>query len=405
MANADSTKSRREEARRALAGEERYATLEKKGADIIRHRREAMRAMEGEIHRKQREIKEKVAGERHASAEALMRREQLAKKAAAKTAEQKTKAEREEQVATAEAQKQRLIKITDKERTIAEIKQSASGLSPIRTYKSDFASAVKRGGISIAKIAMSERARRFNLGRAEPGEVATQNKGGVFVWLFTFILIAAVAGLSYLLWTNSQNPTPITSGPTPPAPLIFAEYNVRVILDPAADGTEVNVKSAIDAAVVKALSREPSISNFYFVKNEASLNLNAFKAVTGLKLPERLTRNVKPEFMFGAYGDGQSQSRFLILNVGAFDQVYAATLEWESSLAADILPLLYDGQQVNQVAGQRFGDKRIRNKDLRLVTDAAGQTFLLYTFLDQNTLLITTNEATFTKVFERFTNN
>lgn len=406
--NADTTKSRREEARRALAGEERYVALAKKDTETGRRRREAMRAMEGEEHRKRREGKEKLAAGRQASSEALKRKEQAAKEAAAKSAEQKAATERATKEATTTAQKQRLYKITAGEKTIAEIKQSGSVLSPIRTYKSDVASAVKQGGMSITKIAMSEQAKRSNLGiTTATGEAGPKVWTRILAWLLTLLLLAAVLASGYLLWENRRNPTPAPIGIRAPTPLIFAENNLAISLDPASgqDGTAAfSVKGAIDAATGENISRGRGITNFYFTKGGEILNLNAFSREAGLRLPDRVARNLKPEFMFGVYNNGQNQARFLILNINAYDQVYAALLEWESGLAADTLPLLYSGQRVNQVAGRQFSDKRIRNADIRLVTDTAGKIFLLYTFLDQDTLLITTSEEAFTKVFERFTN-
>ena len=49
-----------------------------------------------------------------------------------------------------------------------------------------------------------------------------------------------------------------------------------------------------------------------------------------------------------------------------------------------------------------FEDRIIRNKDVRVMKDSAGNIVLLYGFLDQKNLVITTNEQTFQEILNRF---
>jgi hypothetical protein len=52
-------------------------------------------------------------------------------------------------------------------------------------------------------------------------------------------------------------------------------------------------------------------------------------------------------------------------------------------------------------AGLSFSDVVIRNMDTRLLRDLEGNTALLYSFPNESTLIITTNEGTFFEVSQR----
>lgn len=49
-----------------------------------------------------------------------------------------------------------------------------------------------------------------------------------------------------------------------------------------------------------------------------------------------------------------------------------------------------------------FFDQVVENRDVRVVKNQAGDILLLWTFLDRNTILITTNEYTLREVITRF---
>ena len=49
-----------------------------------------------------------------------------------------------------------------------------------------------------------------------------------------------------------------------------------------------------------------------------------------------------------------------------------------------------------------FEDEALKNKDLRVVKDSNRKTVLLYTFLDKNTILITSNESIFSAILGKF---
>jgi hypothetical protein len=50
-----------------------------------------------------------------------------------------------------------------------------------------------------------------------------------------------------------------------------------------------------------------------------------------------------------------------------------------------------------------FEDEVVKNKDIRVLKDSTNTTVLLYSFINKETLIITTNEQTFNEVYDRLT--
>jgi len=90
---------------------------------------------------------------------------------------------------------------------------------------------------------------------------------------------------------------------------------------------------------------------------------------------------------------------FIVLRTGSFDVAFAGMLEWESTLSADLSPLFgtpvvdsFDpsARTDSQVRAAFFKDMIASNKNARLLFDERGNDRVVYTFIDQNTILITT---------------
>ena len=76
-------------------------------------------------------------------------------------------------------------------------------------------------------------------------------------------------------------------------------------------------------------------------------------------------------------------------------------LKWEKDMVSDVGKLF--GISVNASSTpQTFVDQERRNKDLRVLKDENGKVILLYSFIDNNTLLITKNENVFGAVLSKF---
>lgn len=121
--------------------------------------------------------------------------------------------------------------------------------------------------------------------------------------------------------------------------------------------------------------------------------------VLELRAPGSFTRSIK-EMVFGGTDAAQP---FIVLKIGNFDSAFAGMLDWEQNMSADLFPLF--GQPVTetfdpsartdtQVRSAFFKDAITSNKNVRILLDAQGNERIIYTFVNQNTILITTTSAT-----------
>ena len=84
-------------------------------------------------------------------------------------------------------------------------------------------------------------------------------------------------------------------------------------------------------------------------------------------------------------------------------------LAWELHMNEDLSPLF--GEVLEKTTSTStplrepfvFEDSIIKNKEVRVLKDTKGTIRLLYSFIDRETLVITTNESTFSEVLTRLT--
>jgi hypothetical protein len=110
------------------------------------------------------------------------------------------------------------------------------------------------------------------------------------------------------------------------------------------------------------------------------------------------------------------------LRVDSYQQAYSGLLAWEPSMQQDLLPLFSrhpsphlppaDTQASSTAATSTptttpeflqtgFVDQVVENHDARVILNSTGDILLLWTFLDRNTVVITTNDATLREIIRR----
>jgi hypothetical protein len=132
-------------------------------------------------------------------------------------------------------------------------------------------------------------------------------------------------------------------------------------------------------------------------------------------MPDVITRSLTDRWMLGLFGEetGQ-QTTFLALTTDFFQNAFAGMLAWEERSMADDLALLLnfkDRAKKDEIASStvssyfgingRFSDKTIRNRDVREFRSLSGDLLFLYSFINKETLLITTTESSFIALVDR----
>ncbi|OHA17943.1 MAG: hypothetical protein A2664_01160 [Candidatus Taylorbacteria bacterium RIFCSPHIGHO2_01_FULL_46_22b] len=292
----------------------------------------------------------------------------------------------------------------------------AEEVKALRTFETDVAEALTEGKTSSAKIFIAENAKprgeREQSELPKPPDHSARNK-----LLLIMAGIVAFAGLvvfvSYLL---------LKPAPRPTAPTTTAGKTIIAI-----DSTKtININGLTQKKTLEAIKQE---------RDNITLRLNAIEGVTFTQvnndgfpipidaptfllkiapsMPASFIRALDPSFAFGFIGLNGNQP-FIIFRTGAFEQAYAGMLTGEIDFyreAGDMfgtsensMPVLatstaaYFGLDPNT---RVFHDVVVKNIDTRAVKDSAGAIVLMYGFVDQYTLVITTNVNTFNEIVVR----
>jgi len=275
----------------------------------------------------------------------------------------------------------------------------------VRTYKSDVAAALKKGKTSMTDLVMAEQKKR-----GVQTEGKAKSKKNISVIILSIVLI--IAGASALAWVGGYKfrlQTTPSGGTSINIPsLIFTEVKGEINITEMADEA---VREAIQNEIISTNIRLDSIKNVFFTEDaiiQTQEGMQEYKSVVetspffeaaDISLPGRLDRSLDDEFMFGIHMFNGNQP-FVILKTSYFENAFSGMLEWEPTMAEDILPIFaYTG--TTTIYKTPFQDEVIKNRDLRVLKNGAGKNELLYMFLDKETAIITTNLSTLDEVILR----
>ena len=281
-------------------------------------------------------------------------------------------------------------------------------LQTIRTYRGDVMDAVRHGE-TISSIAMAEQKRRlFGRQNADISEADTQKSNWNYIIIGVSILLVSIGIVA--LGTLLLRPEETPAVPPPlvlPQEAIFSDREKEL---PLSRFTRQEILGLVSFETREANIPTNQIPTFIFSKEVESTTPEGvrvpqkirigireiFNATQG-SVPQTLLRSIDDMFIFGAYSF-RGNNPFLIFNTNTYESAFSGMLQWEQTIAQDIIPLFGSHESGNAT----FKDVVIRNRDARVLENDAGDLVLLYSFLDKKTLVITTNEATFGELLRRF---
>lgn len=213
--------------------------------------------------------------------------------------------------------------------------------------------------------------------------------------LFVLILLGAITAIVASVYIHmSQN-----SNETPPVPFIipsFFETEAQTTVLLSEDGPlflttlEEHIRTA-----------KPGVVQLYpttFENGvERSVTSSEFFTTIHATLDEVAIRTLDDTIMLGSVTTLVNEP-YLILRTNDFDTLFSAFLLWEQTMQADLSPLF--GVALSSQA--TFSDSVWNNRSTRILTGAEGQTVLLYSFVNQNTVVITQSEEALSILLEKF---
>ncbi len=322
-----------------------------------------------------------------------------------------------------------------------------SSVKPLETYQSDIESVMQGSNTSVVSIAAAEAQRRAQKGRdTAPLEPAVPLKdrlasfGKRFAMVAAGIVLVGVAAGVLAYFFLRPTTVPVVTSPT--SPFISVDEAKAVTIKPDEPTRDImNKLEASRESVSLSLGLMERIVPAVASSTPNGDVLNALSAQTFLSLiapniPASLLRTIEPNFLLGVHVYDANQP-FLIVRVDSYQEAFSGMLAWEFYMQRNLSPLFdyVPSAHINNTpapivpttAGTStatstasttivsspiaqppvvpdFIDKVVENHDARVLINPTGDIYLLWTFIDRNTLVITTNAATLREIISRLQN-
>lgn len=270
-----------------------------------------------------------------------------------------------------------------------------SSLKQIRTFQGDVASALKNQNESLVSIQKSQAIKNDeeNLNKNE-GAGDTRKKIALIVSIVLFLILGGGAGyITYKHFKTATAPVVISV-----APNRFLSVSETKNINSQTLSKESLFSLVDDEKNKKGILGVPGqLVQIELRKDEGEaaplMTTSEFLILIEARPPTSLVRAFDPLFMLGVNGSNQG-STFLLIKLKSFEQAYPGMLSWEPDMAEDLMPL-FTNQNASStlIKDKGFEDVTISNKDARVLKDSEGKSILLYTFIDNQMVLITDNEA------------
>jgi hypothetical protein len=282
-------------------------------------------------------------------------------------------------------------------------------ISPLRTYKDDVARTISRKKTSLTSMVIAESRRKMRQAQSEKNEERRGIKNYLLFTMSILLIMGGIGSASYFYIKNQRENTALPIARI--SSLVFADAQEEFDTTGLTGGQLMSLLSAerdnagsLPLGTIKHLYLTANLDGSKFL-----VGARDFLETIGADVRSPYLRSINQTFMLGFHVFNGSQP-FLILKVGFFEGAFAGMLAWEGEMQDDLAPLF--GQKADSIfdeditKGQpAFSDVVIKNKDTRVLKDSAGNIILLYSFVDRETLVITTREDTFIEIFTRMTSS
>jgi hypothetical protein len=305
------------------------------------------------------------------------------------------------------------VKPTEIPRTVVEEQKKAfenfnttndPSIKAIHTYQSDTKEMVTTQSISVAKMALAEA--RKNESEGTPIEYIDEEKRiyrkKILLVTLSFSLVFIGIGAMAYVYITYINPAPL--------PTVVSVTNVQSIIE-SEKSQNVDITNSYSPiqSFANTISTLPSnqgiVENINLIKKiDAGERLSTTDEIFGgnnTSIPFRVLKNIEDnKVMFGALVL-RSSTPFIVFKISSFSNAWAGMLEWEKTIAKDLEPIIRVNRPDASISGG-FIDEVISNKDARIIKDEQGD-ILLYSFIDSNTLVITTSRSVLKELVRRVT--
>ncbi len=286
---------------------------------------------------------------------------------------------------------------------------------PLRTYEGDIAEALARKKTSVATIAIAENKKES--GSETITNVPRKSNGKNFLLLLlSIIIVAAAVGGVYYVYLQSPLALPVAKEPeTKISSLIKTDFQKSISIG---NDKKSELAQKIQTDLFDGNIGTNQVSELILNKTndgvESRVTGSEFFDIFDITSPDILKRSISDKWMLGTYDIGSEKLPFIIFTSDFFQNTYAGMLKWESSIPDELAILLnYKNKaRPESVVGTttlssfftilgKFEDKVVSNRDVREFINENGELLVLYSFINKDTLVITTSEIALKNVIER----
>ena len=227
----------------------------------------------------------------------------------------------------------------------------------------------------------------------QPKTISSTSSNAFPLRLFVgVVMIATILGIAVSMYffapKNETKKTPVVHVPS----LVATQTQIPVSFT----SDHVTLFETIMQTIAQSTN---DITQVYVTNGEEVTDTQTLIRTLAPTTPGSFSRTIK-EITFG----GASHEPFIVLRATSFDTAFAGMLQWENTMSADLAPLFgspviesFDphARTDTQVRSAFFKDIVVANHSARLLVDELGTERILYVFIDQNTIVITTTKETF----------
>ena len=257
---------------------------------------------------------------------------------------------------------------------------------------------IKDNDLSVVSIAAAAEKKR-TIKNIEKPEEKTPVLKNIILGVVSIVLVAGGIGGGWYFYTKSDELNSIKQNTTISS-LIFSDTQKDI------DISGLNGEILVNELYQNFLQENGNknkVVYFYLTENKlgqsVEIKIDDLLSRISDNIPNRLIRSLRPEFMFGAF-ISEKNIPFIILKTNSFENSFASMLDWEKTIFSDLAPLFGSDSNENIINGT-FNDVIVKNKDTRILRGESGEISIMYSFTDENTIIITTNKDVFFEIFRR----
>ncbi|MEK7176974.1 MAG: hypothetical protein AAB719_01630 [Patescibacteria group bacterium] len=272
-------------------------------------------------------------------------------------------------------------------------------LKQIRTFQGDVAEALEKQRESLVSIQRAEQLKKGSGARtpATPEIIAKRKQFFYLLLGSLFFLVLGGFGAKYA-YNEFLRKTAAPEIAAPENRFLSANTEMRIDVFGASRETLISSLNGATEGTPRGELKHVVLNKIIGEETEL-LSISEFLKMLESRAPGSLVRSFDPLFMYGALGN----SIFLIIKLSSFENAFAGMLNWEKNLSQDILPLFASREYLGGLPQEPvFADLTDRNKDIRMLYFES-QPVILYSFFDNDTLIITDGLETLRTLIDRLT--